>query len=81
MQLPIDPNPIPPNGSTPHPFPVAPLRWMGHGAPPFPRCGQGHDQEGSASWSRRKGTGCQSAGYSSCACKSFLWASKASTCL
>jgi hypothetical protein len=52
MQLPIDPDPIPPNGSTPHPLPVSPLRWMGNDAPPFPRRGQRHDQEGSASWSR-----------------------------
>jgi hypothetical protein len=55
MQLPIDTDPTPLNGSTPHPVPAAPPRWMGNGAPPFPRHAQGPDQEGSGSWPRSQG--------------------------
>jgi hypothetical protein len=43
MQLPIDTDPLPPNGSTPHPLSLAPHHWMGNGMPPFPRHDHGHD--------------------------------------
>jgi hypothetical protein len=31
LPLPIDPEPVPGNGRTPHPLPASPLRWMGTG--------------------------------------------------
>jgi hypothetical protein len=39
----------------PTPLPTSPPRWMGNGAPPFPRRGQGLDQEGFGSWPRSQG--------------------------
>jgi hypothetical protein len=51
IQPPIDTDPLPPNGRTPHPPPSPPLRWLGDGEP-SPRCGHGHVQEGSDSCTR-----------------------------
>jgi hypothetical protein len=45
--LPIDTDPLPTDGRTPHHLPPAPLHWLGDGSSHQPRCNRGHDQEGS----------------------------------
>jgi hypothetical protein len=39
LPLPIDPKSIPDNGRSPHPLPVAPLRWLGNGPSAHERVG------------------------------------------
>jgi hypothetical protein len=47
--LPIDTDPLLPDGHTPHPLPPAPLHWLGDGSSHQPWHNRGHDQEGSGS--------------------------------
>jgi hypothetical protein len=62
MQLPIDTDPVPANGHTPHPMPEPALRWLEDGSPPLPRSGRGFDQQGTGSCLRgRAGNGVQAA--------------------
>jgi hypothetical protein len=49
MQQPINTDPLPPRGHTPHPMPSPPLCWLGLGTPPLPRRDWANGQQGSGS--------------------------------
>jgi hypothetical protein len=49
LQQPIDIDPLPPHGRSPHPMPSPPLCWLGLGTSHPPHRDRGNEQEGSSS--------------------------------